>query len=296
MNRVQFGEGACERTRRYMDAYLRNELLVETNHDMLRHLETCAACTSELEMRTRLRARVKSAVRAGAVPAGLPALVRERIRKQESRHWFWRPFAMAAAAVIVIGAAIWVGPSATPLPGLTDRAAQTAYIEKISASVAPVFKPALCDHIHCALFRKYPATPPENRDLEATLGDEYKGLLPLIAPAVPEGYKVVLAHRCSYAGRKFVHLTMRKGTDVISLVIAAKNEGEGFDTLTPEASASGVPVYQASTESYQVAGFESEHYLAFVISDLKVKANLQIAASLAPSVRQVLSESALRPL
>ena len=53
MNRVQFGEGACERTRRYMDAYLSNELLVETNHDMLRHLETCAACSSELEMRTR---------------------------------------------------------------------------------------------------------------------------------------------------------------------------------------------------------------------------------------------------
>ena len=129
---------------------------------------------------------------------------------------------------------------------MKDRAAQTAYIEKISASVAPVFKPALCDHIHCALFRKYPAKPPGIQDLEATLGDEYKGLLPLIAPAVPEGYQVVLAHQCSYAGRKFVHLTLRKGTDVISLVIARKNEGEGFGILTPETSTSGVPVYQAS--------------------------------------------------
>ena len=37
MNRPQFGESACEKTRRYMDAYLSNELLVETTHDLLQH-------------------------------------------------------------------------------------------------------------------------------------------------------------------------------------------------------------------------------------------------------------------
>ena len=57
MNRVQFGEGACEKTRRYMDAYISNELLVETNHELLRHLEGCVACSAELETRGRLRTR-----------------------------------------------------------------------------------------------------------------------------------------------------------------------------------------------------------------------------------------------
>jgi anti-sigma factor (TIGR02949 family) len=290
MNRIQFGESGCEKTRRYMDDYLSNELLVETNHEMLRHLETCADCARELEMRARLRGRLKSAVQAQAVPPELPALVRERIRQQESRSWLsmnWR-YAMTAA-VLLIGAAIWVGPSVTPLPDVTDRAAQATYIQKISAAVGPVFQPGLCDHIHCAVFRKYPQYPPSLQEMESRLGDEYQGLLPLVGPAVPEGYKVVLAHQCTYAGRRFVHLTARKGTDVISLVITRKNDGETFRALSPGANASGVPVYQASTESYQVAGFESEHYLAFVVSTLKGKANLQIAEALAPTVRQLLS-------
>ena len=72
MNRVQFGEGACEKTRRYMDAYISNELLVETNHEMLRHLETCPACSAELETRGRLRSRLKSAVQNQPVPARTP--------------------------------------------------------------------------------------------------------------------------------------------------------------------------------------------------------------------------------
>lgn len=297
MNRIQFGEGACEKTRRYMDAYLSNELLVETNHEVLRHLDGCPDCTSELEMRARLRSRLKSAVQAQAVPPELTARVCERLRKQESRSWFsmnrlsagWRPYVMAAAGIVLIGTAIWVRPAGTALPAVGDRAAQASYIQKISARVARVFKPGLGDHIHCALFRKYPENPPDIQEMEAKLGDEYKGLLPLVGPAVPEGYKVVLAHQCTYAGRKFVHLTMRKGTDVISLVIARKNEGETFTALSPEMNASGVPVYQTATENFQVAGFESEHYLAFVVGDLKGTVNLDIAVALAPAVRRLLS-------
>ena len=99
----------------------------------------------------------------------------------------------------------------------------------------------------------------------------------------------MLAHQCTYAGRKFVHLTVHKGTYDISIVITRTSDGETCASFSPGTNASSVPVYQASTESYQVAGFESEHYLAFVVSDLKGKANLQIAAALAPAVRQLLS-------
>ena len=40
-----------------------------------------------------------------------------------------------------------------------------------------------------------------------------------------------MAHQCTYGGRHFVHITMRKGSDVISLVIARKNDGETFRAL-----------------------------------------------------------------
>ncbi len=126
-------------------------------------------------------------------------------------------------------------------------------------------------------------------EMEAKLGPEYRGLLPLVQPAVPPGDRVVMAHQCSYGGRHFVHLTMRRGDDVISVVITKKNPGETLNTLSPATTASGVPVYQSTAERYHVAGFESERYLAFVVSTLDGRKNLQLAAALAPSVRRLLA-------
>ncbi len=45
-----------------------------------------------------------------------------------------------------------------------------------------------------------------------------------------------------------------------------------------------VPVYEAGVKRFQVAGFESQGYLAFIVSDLDRKNNLQIAENLAPLV------------
>ena len=51
MNRIQFGEGGCEKTRKYLDAYVSNELMVETNHEVLRHIEGCPSCAAEVDTR-----------------------------------------------------------------------------------------------------------------------------------------------------------------------------------------------------------------------------------------------------
>jgi anti-sigma factor RsiW len=273
MSRLQFGEGACEKTRRYMDAYLSSELLVETNHELLRHLDSCPSCTAELETRTRLRARLKLAVQAQPVPAEMPALVRARLRKRQSPVWMAAGWTMAAAAAILF-VIFWIRPQAN----------QTAYIERISATVAPVYQPGLCDHIHCSVFRRYPANPPTVAEMESKLGAEYRGLLPLVSPAVPAGYRVVLAHRCKYQGREFVHLTMRKGEDVLSLVVARKRQGEALAALSSAMVASGVPIYHAATDRYQVAAFENDRALAYVVGDLDRAATLQVAASIAPGV------------
>jgi anti-sigma factor RsiW len=84
MNQVQFGEGACEKIRKYLDSYITNELLVETNHEVLRHIENCPACAVELNARTRLRARLKSAVNAQSVPADLELGIKAKIRGSRS--------------------------------------------------------------------------------------------------------------------------------------------------------------------------------------------------------------------
>jgi len=43
-----------------------------------------------------------------------------------------------------------------------------------------------------------------------------------------------------------------------------------------------VPVYEVAAKRFEVASFESQGYLAFIVSDLDGKNNLQIAENLAP--------------
>src|SRR5215470_2084699 len=104
MNVVNFNERACERYRRYFDAYLDNELLVETNQDVLQHLNTCVDCSRMLENRARMKQLVKDAVTKEEAPVELAIALRNRFRT-ERRSFFAFDTArwmMAAAAVVLL--------------------------------------------------------------------------------------------------------------------------------------------------------------------------------------------------
>ena len=292
MNRVSFGE-SCERTRKYLDSYISDELLVETNHEVLRHLEGCAECSAEADARSRLRARVKSAVRSQAVPAELPVLIRRRIEAGQAKPFGarWAQWSLAAAAGLALFAVVWLNGRLETMPELADRAGQNTYIQKVSSRLAAILKVGLRDHIHCAVFRKYPKNPPSVEKMEKELGPSYQGLLPVVRAAFPEGYRIVLAHQCDFAKRQYVHLTLSNGDKLLSLVIARKQDGETFDELAPAAGPSGIPIYQSGADRYQVAAFDAGSFLAYVISDLKGKANLQVASTLAPGVREFLAKT-----
>jgi anti-sigma factor RsiW len=298
MNRIQFGEGGCEKTRKYLDAYVSNELTVETNYEVLRHIEGCATCAAEVDNRARLRSRLKAAVNAQRVPPELQVHVREQIRTSRSGTWVhfgwlragWPRWAGAMAA-LVVAAGVWVNYSTERMPALSDRSGQNTYITRVSANLAAILKVGLGDHIHCAIFRKYPKDPQRIEKMEGELGPAYAGLLPVVRTAVPEGYKVIMAHQCSYAGRKFVHLTFEKDGGLLSLVVARKQTGESLDGLSAAAAASGVRIYQSAAGPYQVAGFEAGNFFAYVVSELRNKKNLQIAANVAPAVREFLMKT-----
>jgi hypothetical protein len=101
-----------------------------------------------------------------------------------------------------------------------------------------------------------------------------------------------MAHQCSYAGRKFIHLTFEKDGGVLSLVIARKQSGESVEGLAPATQSSGIPIYQSAAGRYKVAGFEAGNYFAYVVSELKSKANLQLAVNMAVGVQEFLVKTA----
>ena len=220
MNTVNFEDGHCKRIRAYLDSYLNNETIVETNHAVLRHLEACEECSRSLEDRARLKAQLKRAVMLEYAPAALRERIASDLRGGRGFSFSRLYLALAAAAAVLV----------------------------IAAATS------------------------------------------LVKERMPREYTVAVGHRCHYQGREFIHLIMRNQNDVVSLVITRRN-GDAFPTdgVAAIAQAAGGPIYHASWANQRVAGLETRNHLVFVISNDTSDANLQIAASLAPSVRAFLA-------
>jgi hypothetical protein len=102
---------------------------------------------------------------------------------------------------------------------------------------------------------------------------------------------VLEAHICQVPGspRKYVHFIAR-GHGTILSVILTKREGESLPTgrfLVAKASG-GANLYKAHLDGMDVAGFESMGYFGFVVADLGQNEVMQIAARLAPVLRNTL--------
>src|SRR5687767_4803228 len=106
----------CREFEEIADSYLSGELLVETNHEVLHHLENCADCRGDLAERREFRERLKAAVRSSAsIDPALAARVRSGIHAQAGsrRRWAFVPaFAFAGVLMIVlVGFAVYLLPS-----------------------------------------------------------------------------------------------------------------------------------------------------------------------------------------
>jgi len=274
MNVVQFGDAACGKVRGYLDSYLSNELLIETNHEVLRHLEGCPQCTAELGTRARVRSGLQAAVRGTPVPDALEARVQRAVRAQ-SRRTRAGLYTMAIAALVIIGLAIVSLRRATPGP-------EQAILDKASGRLALMLNVGLRDHLHCAVFRKYSKQPETLSQMATQLGPRFAALAPLVKARLSGESQIIQGHRCSAGGREYVHFIVTRGGRLLSLVLTRKRAGESL----------GGGVYQEGVDRFQVVGFESHDYLVYIVSDLDAEQNLQLAAKLAPAVREYLAAHA----
>jgi hypothetical protein len=74
-----------------------------------------------------------------------------------------------------------------------------------------------------------------------------------------------------------------------------KQDGESFKTeeLIPALTEVGIPFYRAGAQSFQVAAFESERHLIYVISDLSQAQNMQTMTAMAPELKDYLDKLTL---
>jgi hypothetical protein len=62
---------SCGELRQLSDAYIDNELLIETNLQILRHTGDCNACQTYIDQKLELRDRVRVVVKGQAAPGKL---------------------------------------------------------------------------------------------------------------------------------------------------------------------------------------------------------------------------------
>ncbi|MDX2154205.1 MAG: hypothetical protein SFV54_25925 [Bryobacteraceae bacterium] len=246
---------------------------------------------SEMQMNREeqaLRDRLRAAVRRTETPPFLEARIRANLRATPAPAR-WRSWALAATAALVVlaaGVAYQLGHLR-----LTS-ASQDAYIASVTNRVATLMRVGLKDHIHCAVFRKYPGNTPPAEELLRKISPEYRDLAPVIARATPRDFHLVIAHECRYQGRNYVHLALKRGSRLLSLVVARKADGESFATenTLPAQVAAGLPLYSAAVQRFEIAAFESRQHLVYVISDMPAKQNMETMLAAAPGLKEVLAK------
>ncbi|MDQ3684778.1 MAG: zf-HC2 domain-containing protein [Acidobacteriota bacterium] len=295
----------CREFGEMVDSYLKDELLVETNHGVITHLEACPACRSELAARRETREALRRAFDHAPEFQLRPEFafqLRNELqmeafgKRNNSDNLFafvMRPQWLAIAACLVVAGMVGIfafrpqggspnelariatsGEVRSDLPAgeLSGAAVRLASFEKTEAAIG--------DHQNCAI--KY-NLPEEPIDLNEA-GRKYDTAYIDLAQAVRSGeglragdIKYVEDHSCIYDGRRFAHIILEHKGRTISLLVAETDEDSTKGANTDVIACS-------QRDGFQVSCFGTKRHSVFVVSDSTEADNLMLARRLAPTV------------
>jgi hypothetical protein len=242
----------CRDLRELGDSFLSDELLAETNHELLRHLETCPSCRHDIDARRRLRAGLRGSFERAADLQPRPEFVnqlRARLRdatlSEDRRSTIpLRWMARAAGIVLAVGLAV------------------AAYVDRTLAPTDALARDAIGDHRNCALNYRLLKEPVPLEDAAQRFDSAYRLLIdaPEDDVQTPEGpVRVVERHSCVYRERRFGHVIMQYRGRVVSLLMTA-------DTAD---AAEAVPhVIGPRTSRLSVVSVTGSGHAVLLVSDL----------------------------
>jgi hypothetical protein len=307
----------CQEFRELIDSYLSGELLVETNHEVLRHLENCALCRNELAVRRELRMRLRSAVKNSAEMQIDPLFVRRlqsSLRETALRSTAWEKrkyaglfnakiWALTVACLLVAAffLAVWLRLSEptretarpeTNLPDLISESpipTESPLLAAIHIAWREIAHAAIGDHRDCALdfrLREKPITLEQaaerfgkfNKDLDKTVIAAINES-PVENPA--DKIEFLEAHSCIFQGRRFAHVVLRYRNHLVSILVT--------NTDLPDENIDVIAIQ--SEGIMKAAVFSVAHHAVFVVSDLTEAENSAIARIVSPSVRRHIEQS-----
>jgi anti-sigma factor RsiW len=265
----------CREVRELADSFLCDELLTETNHEILRHLDTCPSCRSEIDGRTRLRGALQAAFeRAPDLQSRADFIVqlREQLRDaamqaNRSRVLSRRWFALAAGVVVAAGVTA------------------TLILSRLAVPSAAIARDAIGDHRDCALTFRLKETPISLEAAAQRFDRAYEVLLtaPPDGVSTPGGpVRVLERHSCVYGTRRFGHVVLRYRGHVVSLLMTA-SDGGGTGGAIPH-------ILGRPTNGLSVVSVAGAHHAIILVADLDVEQLTQLSRTVSVPLAQKVAE------
>ena len=264
----------CREARDLLDSFLGQELLVETNHELMRHLEACPECRVELDARRRLRATLRKAFTTSPALQSRPTFRSEVLanvraashRRHRTRLPIWA--AVAASLLLVLTAAlVFLGRT----------------------RVDPDTRAAVGDHQNCAVKFQLAEPPIPLADAAARF-DPFLARLQQTPPdrvATAAGpMQVVARHSCVFAGHRYGHVVLKFDDHLVSLLVTAGTKPGSIGNAKATAAHT-----VDSVAGLRATSFELGSHTAFVVSDLGESQFRRVADAL-ESVSNQLAELA----
>jgi anti-sigma factor RsiW len=252
----------CRKVRELADSFLSEQLLVETNHELLRHLETCPDCRAEIAGRRALRGRLRAAfLQADALRPRAAFAAELRTTLRASAPGITRRSVLQSWWTLAAGIALAAGG------GLLVRHSSSR------SRLATLAREAAGDHQNCAVKFRLAERPIDLEEAERRYGAPYGALATFEPPPVGGPLEFVEQHACVYQGRRFGHVVYRYRGALTSLLVA--------DSAPPTA-----PELEPNDAGPAVASLPAGRFVGFVVADLDRQDILHLAQALAPPLSQ----------
>ena len=236
----------CRDFRDIADSYLGDELLVETNHEVFRHLESCADCRRELQARREVRARLRSAFMQSAkmqpgeeFVAHLHAQLRSTARGEASSSWRASRMWLAIAACLVVAGAVGLFSGKFRVATQTDsttiavrdgsdqpRSGQTLSpappLPGVATVLASMTHDAVGDHRDCAVDYRLAETPIPLAEAGEKYDRAYLGISEAVMAkraSTADDVEFVESHSCIFNGRRFAHVVLKQRGRLVSVLV-----------------------------------------------------------------------------
>jgi hypothetical protein len=268
----------CREVRQLADAFVSEQLLVETTQAVVGHLERCPTCRAEIEGLRRLRAATRLAFERApdlTVRPEFAAQLRSQLQADAARQ---RPAIMSRRW--------WLGLAASLVVG-----AGWGWREWSTSSRSALLEAAVGDHRFCAITFELAEDPIALEEAARRYGGVYQSfetVEPSTATLSGGHLRILERHSCVYNGQRFVHIVLSYKNEMLSLLVT-DDVRPSFSLLDDGARADATPSRLPVTDGFHVALFRGARHAAFVVSSLNDDDVQEVARAMIAPVSRALA-------